>query len=223
MSNELSTEVFTEKGLTEQESKDLLEWITKGKPGLSKYKAEKFGEIYLMGYDCKEIADMFPEYPYECILWARVNYEWDELRTRHKTEMQEKTLEAAMNARLESIRFLSDVLKATHTKWRKEILDFIVHPEREKAPTFLPKNIYNYGQLVAVLDQLMNPDKGKGADLDPSQLAAALFSVTINNNGNTTTAETKMATVRPKTVVDANDVKEALRLEMETKGNSDEP
>lgn len=218
--NELSVSLFVEKGLTEDESTKLMAWIEKGKPGLSKYRAEKFGEIYLMGYDCKEIADMFPEYPYESILWARVLFDWDGLRGKYVTEMQEKTLQAAMNARVESIRFLSDVLRATHTKWRKEILDFIVHPEREKAPEFLPKNIYNYGQLIAVLDQLMNPSKGGGnGDLDPSQLAAALFSVTINNNSN---GESTTIEARPKAVVNANDVKEALRVELEKDGEGRE-
>jgi hypothetical protein len=205
---------LTEKGLNEEESKSLMLWIEKGKIGLSKFKAEKFGEIYLMGYTCKEISEMFPEYPYETILWARVQHDWDAMKARYLHEVQEKTLEAAMQARVESIRFLSDVLRATHAKWKKAILDYIVHPERDKPPEFLPKNIYNYKELITVLDQLMNPEKGKGNDLDPAQLASALFSVTINNGGESTT-------VRPKTVIDTGDVKQALKLEIQNKGPLD--
>lgn len=170
---------LVQKGLTEDEAKALSKWIEDGKPGVSKHKAERLGEIYCLGYSCREITRWFPEFPYEIILWSRVYYKWDELRDQYRNQVQKEVLQAALNTRIDAIRFLSDIISASHLKWRKEILAYLADPEKhEKPPKILPDNIYNYSQIVNQLKELMEPPAGKkGEELSTSPLV----SVTVNS------------------------------------------
>lgn len=173
-------EDLTQKGLTEDEAKVLAQWVEDGKPGVSKYKAERLGEIYCLGYSCKEISRWFPEFPYEIILWSRVYYKWDQLRDQYRNQVQQEIVRAALSTRLEAVRFLSDIITASHVKWRKEILSYLADPDKfEKPPKILPDNIYNYSQIVNQLKELTDPPAGKkGEDLTTTPLV----SVSINNS-----------------------------------------
>ena len=170
---------LVEKGLTEEEAKILSKWIEDGKPGVSKYKAERLGEIYCLGYSCWEITRWFPEFPLEIVLWSRVYYKWDELRELYRTQVQKEIIQSALSARLDAIRFLSEVISASHVKWRKEILSYIADPDKqEKPPKILPDNIYNYSQIVNQLKDLLEPNQSKkGEELSTTPLV----SVNISN------------------------------------------
>jgi hypothetical protein len=170
---------LVEKGLTEEEAKILSKWIEDGKPGVSKYKAERLGEIYCLGYSCREITRWFPEFPLEIVLWSRVYYKWDELRDQYRTQVQKEIIQSALSTRLDAIRFLSEVISASHTKWRKEILSYLADPDKqEKPPKILPDNIYNYSQIVNQLKELLEPAQGKkGEEISSSPLV----SVTVNS------------------------------------------
>lgn len=170
---------LVEKGLTEDEAKILSKWIEDGKPGVSKYKAERLGEIYCLGYSCREITRWFPEFPLEIVLWSRVYYKWDELRDQYRSQVQKEIIQSALSTRLDAIRFLSEVISASHTKWRKEILSYLADPDKqEKPPKILPDNIYNYSQIVNQLKELLEPAQGKkGEEISSSPLV----SVTVNS------------------------------------------
>jgi|GEM_PF-5257285 len=179
---------LAEKGLNEEEVALLTNWLENGKPGLSKLRADRFGEIYLLGYTCQEIHKMFPEYSLEMLLFARAHYDWDKLRDAYRKEIQNNTLEKALTARLESIKFLSELVAATHIKWRKEIMTYIANPEKEKAPDCIPKSVMGYGQVVNILQTLMAPpgSNGKGSSNQGQAVGSGvpLVSVTVQSNGN---------------------------------------
>lgn len=173
-----------EKGLDEEELKMLTAWIDQGKPGLSRVRAERFGEIYLLGYSCQEIHRMFPEYPLESLLFARAQYDWDTLRERYRKTVQDNTLEKAVIARLESVKFLSELIAATHVKWRKEIMTYLMNPDKEKAPDCLPKSVMGYGQVINILQTLTQPpaQRGAGGANQAPVGAVPLVSVTVKND-----------------------------------------
>ena len=174
---------LAQKGFEEDEIRTLTRWIDQGKPGLAKSKAERMGDIYLLGYSCQEINKWFPEYPLEVLLFARAQYNWDELRAKYRQQVQQNTLAAATATRLESIRFLSELISATHLKWRKDILAYIANPDGNKPPECLPSGIYQYGQAMGLLKDLVTPDGGggsKGGDANPSG-PTPLVSVTVKS------------------------------------------
>jgi hypothetical protein len=199
-----------EKGLTEDEANMVTVWVQDGKPGLSQHRAERLGEIYCLGYSCQELRKWMPEYPLEVLLWARVNFAWDELRAKYRQVVQQETLNAALAARMESIRFLSDALTATHIKWRKEILAYIQEPEKyEKPPKILPDNLHTYGFLINILKDITTPFQTEAKSDDKS---VQLVSVNINN------AEAPSIEVKKAT---KDDIKNALLDEVRRKHGKD--
>lgn len=171
---------LVKKGLSADEAKLLAKWIEEGKPGLVGTKAERMGEIYCLGYSCQEMQKWFPEYPLEILLWARVHYKWDETRDRYRTVVQQETLNHALAARLESLRFLSDVLSATHVKLRREMLLYIADPDNNKPPQFLPNNIHTYGFLISTLKDIMAGAANIGTKDDDKNIP--LVTVNVNQN-----------------------------------------
>lgn len=180
MSTENKYPELLEKGFTDEELEALTKWIDAGKPGLAKSRADRMGEIYLLGYSCQDLHKWFPEYPLETLLFARAQYDWDRLREEYKKNIQAQTLNVAMQSRLESIRFLSEVVAATHVKWRQQIMTYLANPEREKPPDCLPKGIQSYGTAVNLLKDLVTPPVEKKGAQSPEN-ASPLVSVTVKS------------------------------------------
>jgi hypothetical protein len=175
-----TTKELVKKGLTDDEAKVLAKWIEEGKPGLTKYKAEHLGEVYCLGYDCKDIQRWFPEYPLPVLLWARVTYNWDETRNLYRKVIQQETLNAAVAARMESIRFLTDALTATHIKYRKEILQYVADPDNREPPKkIIPDNIHSYGFMINLLKEMMAPSQDKNM----TDKAMPLVTVNVSGSG----------------------------------------
>lgn len=208
-----SIELYKESGLTEEESKIVADWVEKGRPGISNIKADQLLSIYLLGYSCNEINKEFPEYSLPAILWCKAKFEWDKRKQEYNLAIQDAITKHAANVRSDAIRFMGELISATHIKWRKDILKYLAAPDREKAPACLPSSLNEYGKLVSLLDEIMNP-AGKIKNLPGNKAGipegTPLVNVNINNGS------------EPKPVViDQDAVKNALVLEMNSKNTKD--
>lgn len=175
----MTSKELVKRGLTDDEAKVLSKWIEEGKPGLTKYKAERLGEIYCLGYDCQDIQRWFPEYPLPVLLYARITYNWDDTRLQYRKVVQQETLQAAVAARMESIRFLADVISATHLKYRKDILAFIADPENHEPPKkIIPDNIHSYGFMINMLKEITAPAQDKNM----TDKSVPLVTVNVNSD-----------------------------------------
>lgn len=209
MSSELAP--YIDKGLTEDEAKQLKHWIDRGKPGLAKFRADRFADVYVLGYSCQDINKWFPEYPLETILWARVHFDWDAIREQYKTVRTKEVLETAMGAREEGIRFLTEVLHATHYRWRKQLLDYLANPEDKKPPDCLPGSLSQYSNLVQLMNEMLgmaSPKDGKPGSKDNA--GSPLVSVTINEQ-----KKADIVVAGPESIKDAliQDVNNAERIQ----------
>jgi hypothetical protein len=180
------------RGLTRKESETLADWIEAGKPGLSKYRAENMGNIYALGYSCEDIHRWYPTFPLSILLWARVQYGWDDVRDRYQRVTQGKALEAAIGVKTESVRLLADTIAAVNLKWRRELMDYLSDPEHNKAPDFLPKSLSGYQSLQAMMKELTDPIPSAGA----GGTAGPLVSVSVGQGGT-------VKLVDPKAVADS--------------------
>jgi hypothetical protein len=202
-----SIEVYKAGGLSDTEAFLVKEWVDKGRPGISNVKADQLLSIYLLGYNCYEINKEFPEYPLPAVLWCRAKFDWDKRREEYNLAIQDAIAKHAVNVRSDAIRFMGELIAATHIKWRKDILKYLAAPDREKAPACLPGNLNEYGTRVSLLDEIMNP-AGKIKNLPGAQAGVPegtpLVSVNINNSSNEP---------RP-VIVDQDAVKSSLILEM---------
>jgi hypothetical protein len=199
--NKTQIQIYQDKGLTEKESEILAKYVEDGKPGLAKARSDSMRTIYALGYTCEEIHEMFPEYPLGLILHARVTHEWDKTKIDLSQKLS-KIKENVIISKLESVQFLTEMLKAVHVKHRQDILRFLANPEREEAPKVLPNNLYGYQQILSLLDEVMGNNQNKdqkGAEM----VSSPLVSVTIN-------------TEQPKTVeAKAVDAKTILKKKAE--------
>lgn len=174
-----AVQVYQEKGLSEKEAKVLAKYVEEGKPGLAKARSDSMKTIYTLGYSCEEIHEMFPEYSLGLILHARVAHEWDKTRV-DLSEKLSRIKENVIVSKLESVQFLTEMLKAVHVKHRQEILRFLANPEREEAPKVLPNSLHGYQQILSLLDEVMGNNQKK--DSSQGELSSPLVSVTINTD-----------------------------------------
>jgi hypothetical protein len=167
------------------DAKLLAAWMDDGKPGLAKSKGENMAALYIMGYSCREINKWFPVYDLELLLYARYQYEWDRLRNEYNEMVQKDAVRAAEGQRNESIRLLSDIMSATHMKWRRELADYLADPDNVRPPNFLPRDMAQYGKIAALLQDVVAPPlRGKpgpqqGAVNAQGLPATPLVSVTV--------------------------------------------
>jgi hypothetical protein len=113
-------------------------------------------------------------------LWARFHHNWDALREEYKSVRSRQVLETALGAQAEGLRFLTELLHATHYRWRKELLEYLANPDTKKAPECLPNSLSQYASLTNLMREVMgmNPAKdGKGSKDAPS---SPLVSINIS-------------------------------------------
>jgi hypothetical protein len=182
--NKYEVTALVASGLTEPEAKELAAWVDAGKPGLSKHRAESFGSVYALGYSCQDLHKWFPEIPLAILLYARVYYGWDKIRAEYRAAVQNQLLESALTTKLESVRFVTELLNATHVRYRQQIMDFLANPKGAKPPEIMPDSLHQYGQLTALMRELLESispgEKKKPGD---EKEAAPLVSVTVGAGG----------------------------------------
>lgn len=200
-------QLYQEKGLTEAESKLVDAWVTSGKPGIGRVKADFLSSIYNLGYTAQDIHKMFPEYgDLAAILFARFTFEWDRRRDEYSAHLRATIAPQAIDARLESVRFLTEVVRASHVKWREQIMRYLAAPDREKAPGFLADDIKEYKEIMLLLKELTTPDKIPGQKGDENPNAQGLPSIHIHaNNGVVTVTNERVGDVKAELLKDVTD------------------
>lgn len=174
-------------GFSRADAKALAAWMDDGKPGLAKTRAENMAALYIMGYSCREIHRWFPSFNLELLLYARYQYEWDRLRDEYNERVKKDSSKAAEGQRNDSIRILSDIMSATHMKWRKQLAEYLADPDKVMPPSFLPRNMDQYGKISVLLQNLVAPPlRGKpgpqqGATNAQGLPATPLVSVTVKS------------------------------------------
>ena len=179
--SENNLELYKSRGLSDDETKQLVKYNEAGRPGVAKIKVDALQALYNVGYTCQEIHEQFPEYPYGAILLCRVQQDWDGKKTSYRKQLESEMLSTVKNARLESVKMISDMIQATNVHWKRELMRYLANPDKEKAPDFLPKSMSQYGSLASLLKDLTETEKGGKDDL-PGNNGGGLPTIIINNN-----------------------------------------
>lgn len=179
--SENNLELYKSRGLSDDETKQLVKYNEAGRPGVAKIKVDALQALYNVGYTCSEIHEQFPEYPYGAILLCRVQQDWDGKKTSYRKQLESEMLSTVKNARLESVKMISDMIQATNVHWKRELMRYLANPDKEKAPDFLPKSMSQYGSLASLLKDLTETEKGGKDDL-PGNNGGGLPTIIINNH-----------------------------------------
>lgn len=175
----LLTDPTTWRGLTEVEAKDVDNFVTRGKPGFSEERSDKIKTLYMTGQTCQQIADMFPEYQLDMILYARWKFDWDG-QIREKRAMTPAALAMALeNIKADITIMTISQIQATIISKQKELNKYMLDPEREKLPESIAKSNRELTELIQRLKELTAPPEIKGK---PGELSAATPLVSVNIN-----------------------------------------
>ena len=200
--SENNLELYKSRGLSDHETKQLVKYNEAGRPGVAKIKVDALQALYNVGYTCQEIHEQFPEYPYGAILLCRVQQDWDGKKTSYRKQLESEMLSTVKNARLESVKMISDMIQATNVHWKRELMRYLANPDKEKAPDFLPKSMSQYGSLASLLKDLTETEKGGKDDL-PGNNGGGLPTIIINNNTGGLKSDVEVTTAYTNRVKDA--------------------
>ena len=73
----------------------------------------------------KDIHRLNKAFPYEAILWARVQYHWDDQKDNYIINLQSAVHDKVLKAQLETTNLLSDLLVATNKRYGDKIKRYI--------------------------------------------------------------------------------------------------
>lgn len=99
--------------LTSEETTALEVYQKRGGRPLAQETAMAFFQLYLNGYDTKEIQRMNSAFALESINWARLQYNWDREKQLYVSELMGKIKEKTMKAQLDVTNFMTDLLAVT--------------------------------------------------------------------------------------------------------------
>ena len=169
--------LYQEKGLSEKEAKTLDEYIEAGKPGLSKIRADSMLTLFNLGYSCEDIQKMVPEYNLGSILHARFTYGWDEAKMLFQNQVNQELIKTTNAVKADSVKFMNELIMATHVKHRRDIARYLANPEKEDPPKCIPASLSQYQSVVTSLRDMTEPKDNKGA-----AVGNTLVSVVVNTS-----------------------------------------
>lgn len=151
--------------LSEEDSTLVKKYIESGGKKLATETAASFFSMYLNGYDTKEIHRLNKAFPYESILIARIDNNWDEEKEDYLNKLQQNIKDKLLKSQLESINFLSDLLSATHKKHGDKIKKFLSSGnEKDLDGTISVDSVSQLLKVIEGLNKITGQDKSKNND-----------------------------------------------------------
>lgn len=124
--------------------------------------AVKFFELFLNGYDCKEIHKLNAAFKVEMIYWAKVQYRWVEEREKYLVDLQLKIREKMIKTQLETSNFMADMLTAASRKYGNKIKKYLQTGEEDELGGALEiESIHQLVKLVEGLTKITGQDNVK--------------------------------------------------------------
>ena len=140
----------------------LKKYITAGNFPIHTETAMKFFELFLNGYDCKEIQRLNPAFRLEMILWAKVQYNWVTEREKYLEDLRDKIREKMVKTQLETSNFMADMLTAASRKYGNKIKKYLqTGDESDLGGTLEIESIHQLVKLVEGLQKVTGQDNVK--------------------------------------------------------------
>lgn len=131
-------------------------------PDIAEETAEKLFALYLQGQSCEEIRRSMKGYGLGQIVAARVAYDWDARVVEYRAHLVVSVPAAAEQTHLESVDFMSNLLKATFMRYSENIRLYMATGDGkylEGVP--LPKNMKDFQALMELFLKATGQDKKK--------------------------------------------------------------
>jgi hypothetical protein len=140
--------------LTQRELAALKFVVKANMPQVSPSTANSFFHLFLAGRSCLEIAELNKGFSLGQVVRCRVDGKWDERLKEHLEQLMTKTLSEVNQIKLESLRYLSDLIRVHHRLYGEKIAKFLQtgNPD-ELAGVPLPAYKALTGQLAELTEE----------------------------------------------------------------------
>lgn len=116
-------------------------------------------ELFLDGYDCKEISKQNPHFSEKDILYCRIKYKWDNERDLYAFKLRDLVKKRLEQTKLESIEYITNMLAVHHKVSKDQMLRYLQSGKEEDIPTQWIKNPNSYKNVIEILQKLTGEDK----------------------------------------------------------------
>lgn len=152
----------TQEKLTQRELRAFEEWRRGQAIPISTSKQAELFELFLSGRSCEDIRKLNPGFSLGQIVHARLIGEWDQRLEDHRQNILNVAQSKALMAQLESIDFVSDMLRATHKRHKDKISRYLQTGDESHLKGGLEiTSVDGYRKLTELLQSLTGQDKTK--------------------------------------------------------------
>lgn len=155
---------------TEDELKELNEFIEKQNTRIAPSTAANFLTLYLEGRSVEQIHRRFPQWPKGALLRARHEYGWDLARDGYIESMTKEISNRTAKIKVEVLHYLYDSLAVTHKEFAREMEIYLQNPSKDNLPRNRIKSLKEYRETIKTLGEALNIGQASKPVAEGSQL-----------------------------------------------------
>lgn len=146
--------------LSDEDFEEMAHYIINGGTPLALVAAQKFFELYLNGYDVKEINRLNPTFTKGAILLAKVRYDWDKMYDDAMQEMNRRIINKMNKAAVEATSIYTDMIAAANKNHGDKLKKYLqTGDEKYLEDSITINSIKDLATVIDSLQKLSGADK----------------------------------------------------------------
>jgi hypothetical protein len=160
----------------------LTEYAASGGLPLAPASAAQFFNLFLNGSNAHEIQRLNKPFKLGQILDAQVRYKWSEKRDKYAMDLQDRVVEQARTAQLETTDLMANMLKAANKQHGDKLKKYIQSGDEKDLDGVL--NIESLQSLLKIVDGLLKiTGQDRVSKVKVSTTNTQNVNVNVNSNG----------------------------------------
>jgi len=156
-----------------EEQRALQKFRAEGGHSLSPTASAGFLALFIQGKSLREIHDLNRAIPFGSIVEARLRYGWDSTKEQYIQDLQSGVVKRMIQAQMESVNFLADVMAATHKKYGGAIKKYLQSGNKDDLEGFDIESISSYQKVIDSVLKITGKDKESKIRIDGSGFGSA--------------------------------------------------
>ena len=146
--------------LPDKERQALTAYLNVGGGELSAAAAAQFYELFLRGSSCEEIQRLNKAFPLGAIIQARLKFDWDQRKSDHMMELQNKVADTVMRSQLETAEYLANMLSVAAKRDNDRLKKYLQTGNKEDlGDAMTPSNMMSLTKAIENLMKITGQDK----------------------------------------------------------------
>jgi hypothetical protein len=155
---------------TEEELKDLNEFVDAGGKVMAHYTQTSLFLLYLEGRTIKQLHEAYPQWSAGALLLARYTYRWDKQKDDDIVDLMNQLRSRLLRVKLESVRYLLDQISVNNKQFAKQMEDFLRDPNGSAPPDNRIATNKEYRETLKALQEAMTLGDKTASSNSPVQV-----------------------------------------------------